>query len=231
MPAASDRGLSLGAAMEALRTRGTTPATPKTMLLGSGFTPSQIISTLKRANVEFMELEDPNLRAAEYISEGRILGWFNGRAEFGPRALGARSIIARADVDGMKDSINKKIKFREKYRPFAPAVLESELCEVDHNPLPLRYMTIAIRPDQRIRAHINQAVHKDGTARIQAINSGHPLEKVLTNLQVGGLFPGVINTSFNLAGEPIVNSPIDALRTFFSSGMDALIMENILVTK
>ena len=131
----------------------------------------------------------------------------------------------------MKDKINAKIKFREKYRPFAPAVLWDYVQKLDNSAKKMPYMTIAITPSLELSKEIPETIHGDGTARLQTIETGHPFYNLLSELANQGHFPGIINTSFNLSGEPIVNSPADAIRTFYSCGMDELYMNNIVIKK
>ena len=176
-------------------------------------------------------LENPTLVAAKEIAEGKILGWHHGRSEFGPRALGARSIVASPSRKGMKSEINRKIKFREEYRPFAPAILESEAKKWGVTKQ-FPYMTIALNPNQDLAKFISETIHADGTARVQTVpDQGGPLSELLLSLKSIGAFPAVINTSFNLSGEPIVETPIDAVRTFYSCGIDTLYIGRLRLSK
>lgn len=231
MPAASDRGLSMGAAFLQAVNCGDLPIAPEDMFLGGEFSDELIREALEIAAVEYEYEADSVAQAAKDIANGKIIGWFKGRSEFGPRALGARSILASPSIKGTKAKINKKIKFREEYRPFAPAVLESAArrCGVDKS---LPYMTIAIKPNEALASHISETIHADGTARLQTVSdSGHPLSQLLKALQDIGEFPAVINTSFNINGEPIVETPLDAVRTFYSCGLDSLYIENFVLRK
>jgi len=167
---------------------------------------------------------------------GKVVGWSQGRFEWGPRALGNRSILADARNPEMKDIVNAKIKFREPYRPFAPSVLAE--CAEQHFELPgatrhypARYMlyVVPVKPGNTLPA----ITHVDGTARLQTVfreESPRYYGLIERFGQATGM-PVVLNTSFNLKGEPIVNSAADALGTFFKSAMDALVLENFLIEK
>jgi len=231
MPAASDRGLSLGAALLWCAQNGRRAAPPENMFLGGQYSDAESMRIFDRYGVSYEYLDHPESQAAKDIAGGKIIGWHKGRSEFGPRALGARSILASPGRSGMKAEINRKIKFREEYRPFAPAILESAAKQYGVSRA-FPYMTIATRPNSELAALIPETIHADGTARIQTIaEAGEPLSELLQCLNSLGEFPGLINTSFNLAGEPIVETPVDAVRTFYSCGMDSLYVGNLRLSK
>ena len=161
------------------------------------------------------------------------MGWFQGRSEFGPRALGFRSILCNAKLEGMKDALNKKIKFREKYRPFAPAILFENANRLDCNIEFSPYMTKAFDVSSEART-FRETMHNDGSARIQTVDSDSTpyLYNLLKEVErISGEIACLINTSFNLAGEPIVEKPEDALRTFVSCDLDLLFIGNCIVRK
>ena len=161
----------------------------------------------------------------------KIIGWFRGRSEFGPRALGGRSILAFAKIKGIKDKINSRVKFREQFRPFAPVTLK-KFAEKFGVKKDFPYMTIASFPNKKFSYELGESVHKDGSVRLQTVsNKSHPLFKLLKELEKRKYAPVLINTSFNTSGEPIVESPKDAVRTFFSSGLDVLYIENFRISK
>ena len=234
-PAAGDDGVAIGAALAPMLD-GNRPLLLQQMrhvYLGNEISDDQIESVLHTCKVRFTRLDDPPASAAEMIASGKILGWFQGRMEFGPRALGNRSILADPRDPEMKDRVNKAVKFRESWRPFAPAVLAEaahEYFETAHHS-PFMILTAQVRPEKRAR--IPAVTHVDGSARPQTVEASvNPLFHRLTSefhRRTG--VPVVMNTSFNLRGEPIVCSVPDALRTFFTSGMDALIIGSFLIDK
>ena len=230
MPAASDRGLSLGAGCLGSVSMSNDVSSVPSMLLGLQYSNSDVIATAQQAGISCQEV-DPVEVASQLITDGKVIGWFQGRSEFGPRALGARSVLANSAMGGVKNLINSKIKFREDYRPFAPALL-SENLPSEHRRDMYNYMNIA--PDiipSSYKKIIGEA-HNDGSARIQRVTpSSSPIfSKLLSSLNSNGV-SSVINTSFNLNGEPIVESPRDAIRTFYSSSLDALVIGDFLFQK
>jgi carbamoyltransferase len=173
-------------------------------------------------------------RTAAMIADGKVVGWFQGRMEFGPRALGARSLLADARNPKMKDIINAKVKFREAFRPFAPAILRERLHEYFEAPpdmdMPFMLLVPKIRPEKR--AIIPAATHQDGTGRVQTVTepvNGRYYRLIRRFFEMTGV-PVVINTSFNVRGEPIVCTPHDAYRTFANTGIDALVIGDFVVT-
>jgi carbamoyltransferase len=177
---------------------------------------------------------DPAAVAAEALAAGRIVGWFNGRMEFGPRALGARSILADPRGKGIKDRLNAEVKFREAFRPFAPAVLEEAAGEwfADARPSPFMLLAFAVR--ERARERVSGVVHVDGSARVQTVgeDDGQPLfRRLLEAFFARTGVPAVLNTSFNVRGEPIVRTPDEALACFDRTGMDLLVLGDRVVEK
>jgi carbamoyltransferase len=201
--------------------------------LGPGYSDTEIQETLARFKVMHRVLPNPARSAAQLISQGQIVGWFQGRLEFGDRALGNRSILADPRDASMKDKVNETVKYREPFRPFAPSILLEHVDEyfVDAEPTPFMEKVFPIRPEKH--AVVPAVTHIDGTGRLQTVSQGqNPRYWALIDefRRLTGI-PLVLNTSFNLNGEPIVCSPQDALRTFFSSGLDALVMGNCVVEK
>ena len=200
---------------------------------GPGFSNSEIQTALNKFKVKYTVVENPALAAAELIAGGQIVGWFQGRMEFGDRALGNRSILADPRDAKMKDKVNETVKYREPFRPFAPSILLEYVDEYFVNATPTLFME-KVFPIRTEKQHLIPAVtHVDGTGRLQTVTKEqnalywqliHEFHK-LTNI------PVVLNTSFNLKGEAIVASPQDALRTFFSSGLDILVMGDCLIEK
>jgi carbamoyltransferase len=178
-------------------------------------------------------------RVAALLAEGCVVGWFQGRSEYGPRALGNRSILADPTRRDMQRIVNEKIKFRERFRPFAPAVPVERATEYFDMPPVGRttapeYFMLAVHPVRpAYRAVLPAVTHEDGTARVQVV-SRDSNRLFYDLLQAFGSLSGIpvlLNTSFNLRGEPIVNSPDDALRTFSLSGMDYLVLHRTILTR
>jgi len=234
-PAAHDAGTSLGAAAYySYHVAGGVRPTPfRSPYLGPAFDTATIRSELTRCRTPYRELADPALAGAEQLARGRVLGWFQGRAEFGPRALGNRSILADPRSPAMKERVNQLVKERESYRPFAPALLAESMADYFTFIRDSPYMLLAgaVRSDRR--ADLGAVTHVDGTARPQSVHSDlNPrFHDLISNFQRFTGVPAVLNTSFNVAGEPIVLSPSDALRCFYASGLDALILDRFLVEK
>ena len=179
------------------------------------------------------KLDDVAATTAELLANGKIIGWFQGRMEFGPRALGHRSILADPRDPEMNAKVNNAVKFREWWRPFAPSMLKEVAGEYLEYACdsPFMILTNPVRPEKR--GVIPSVTHVDGSARPQTVEKEiNPLYWNLINefgKRTG--VPVLMNTSFNLRGEAIVNTPTDAIRTFFSSGMDALVIGSYLVEK
>jgi carbamoyltransferase len=232
MPASSDRGVSLGAAVIGSFDQDMPVEPLADMYLGKKWSNDEIKNELKDNLLSFKVIENVDKEVAKDINQELIVGHFRGRAEFGPRALGARSILACPRTLGMKDKLNSRIKFREDYRPFAPAISATENVHEKFNSVNLEYMTVTIPVKECDVKNFPEACHFDNTSRVQIVNNSNRIIggvlKELKNLSGHG---SSINTSFNLKGEPIVDSPKDALRTFFSSGMDVLYLENFKISK
>jgi len=234
-PAASDDGVALGAALAAyLDGNGRLPNQPmRHGYWGPAFDDEAIRNTLETYKIRHTRLSDPARAAAQILSEGKILGWFQGRMEFGPRALGSRSIIADPRDPEMNAKVNNAVKFREWWRPFAPSFKKEAAPEYLESAYdsPFMILTAQVRPEKR--SVIPSVTHVDGSARPQTVEREiNPLYYRLIDTfgDITGV-PVIMNTSFNLRGEAIVHTPTDALRTFFSSGMDALVIGSFLVEK
>jgi carbamoyltransferase len=234
-PAASDDGVALGAALAPyLDNGGRLPMKPmRDAYLGPSFADDTIEATLKTYKLRLTRLGDPAATAAELLSQGKILGWFQGRMEFGPRALGSRSILADPRDPQMSVKVNNAVKFREWWRPFAPSLKKEAAGDFLENATdsPFMILTAQVRPEKR--SVIPSVTHVDGSARPQTVEREiNPLYwRLIDEFGKRTGVPVVMNTSFNLRGEAIVHTPTDALRTFFSSGMDALVMGSFLVEK
>jgi carbamoyltransferase len=260
-PAAGDAGGALGAALSAWHQRhgGSRDSHGMDKMCGSYLGPSfsreQVLAELDKMNAHYVEMDEGQMtdRLAEILAENNVVGWFQGRMEFGPRALGARSIIGDPRSPEMQSVMNLKIKFRESFRPFAPAVLAERVADYFELDRPSPYMLIvaAVKEALRIpmeeqgyplfgidklhalRSKLQSITHVDYSARIQTVHSE-------TNPRFYALLKAfeqrtgcavLVNTSFNVRGEPIVGTPTDAYRCFMRTEMDYLVVENFLMAK
>lgn len=233
-PAAGDAGISLGAAWLASVANGEKPIAPENSYMGNEYCNEEIEEILKISHLNYSFIENPAKEAATAIHKNEVVGWFQGRMEFGPRALGNRSILANSTNPQMQEIVNQKIKFRESFRPFCPSVLEEDAhLYFEGKQIVSPYMTITYDVKKEMQSKIPSVTHVDGTARVQTVNKRqneifYDLLLELKRLTGHGV---VMNTSFNLAHEPIVCSPRDAIATFFASGLDALFIGNYFVRK
>ena len=198
------------------------------------YSSKNIKEELESNNLKFKEVKDPALSAAQLISKGKIIGWYQGRSEAGARALGNRSIVAAASDKHMREKVNARIKYREEFRPFAPSVLFEDSEEYfSTNGRDLPFMSFTAKCVLNKRKKINSVVHVDGTSRVQTVRSSdnemyYDLIKKYKNITGT---PLILNTSFNLKGQPIVETPRDAIMTFFGCGLDALVLGRFIVEK
>jgi carbamoyltransferase len=233
-PAAGDAGTALGAALwiDFSERGGTHPALMEHAYLGPGFSAEEIEAFLHGSKVPYRRLGNIAREAADLLTEDKVLGWFQGRMEFGPRALGARSILASPINAAMQARLNA-IKDREDFRPVAPVVLEEEVGRwfVNGGVSPYMLFVFDVVPEKA--AHIPAVRHVDGTARIQTVNrTQNPLYyDVIRAFAARTGVPVLINTSFNTRGEPIVCTPRDALECFWTSPLDALVIGPFLIEK
>lgn len=237
-PAAGDAGTALGAALWIdWRERGVTGDrsrrwTMEHAYLGPSYPDDEIEAFLRWSKVPFKRLDDVAGKTADLLAAGNVIGWYQGRTEFGPRALGARSILASPIDPGMQAKLNE-IKDREDFRPVAPVVMEEHANAwfVDARIAPFMLFIFDVRPEAAER--IPAVRHVDGTARVQTINRAqHPLYyDLLAAFHARTGVPILVNTSFNTRGEPMVNSPRDALESFWTSPLDALVIGPFLITK
>jgi carbamoyltransferase len=200
---------------------------------GPSFDDEAIESALRTYKLRYSKVPDAASTAAELLSQGKILGWFQGRMEFGPRALGSRSILADPRDPEMNAKVNNAVKFREWWRPFAPSIKKEAAGEYLETATdsPFMILTAQVRPEKR--SIIPSVTHVDGSARPQTVEKEiSPLYwRLIDEFEKRTGVPVILNTSFNLRGEAIVHTPTDAIRTFFSSGMDALAIGSFLVEK
>ncbi len=235
MAAAGDNGTSIGAAFYLLHAILGQPRefVHLSPYIGTRYDDSAIKQVLDEAKASYSYHEDIAAAAADLLHQQRIIGWFQGAMEIGPRALGSRSILADPTNPAMKDKINAEIKHREAYRPFAPsAISEARNDYFDigvEDPFMLKVCNVL--PDKR--EQLPAITHVDGTARLQTVNrETNPLyHRLISEFGQRSGVPVVLNTSFNVMGEPIVESPLDALRCFFSTGLDDLVIGNYIISK
>ena len=263
-PAAGDAGGALGAALSVwheyldqprVSSAGMTTDRMQGAYLGPRFTNTQIQAFLDQAEIPYQRLDDETLMAtlAELLDAGQIIGWFQGRMEFGPRALGGRSIIGDPRNPRMQSVMNLKIKYRESFRPFAPAVLAEQVGDWFEQTQPSPYMLIVapVAASKRIamteaeqglfgidklniaRSEVPAITHVDYSARLQTVHreTNPRFHRLIEAFAERTGCPLLVNTSFNVRGEPIVGSPEDAYRCFMRTEMDALVLENCLLTK
>lgn len=233
-PASGDSGISLGAAYLVAAREEKEIYPMDDVYLGKAWLNHDIEEILEICRLTYEKLDNIEQKAAELIHRGKVIGWFQGRDEFGPRALGNRSILASPLIKGMNDEVNRKIKFRESFRPFCPSVLEEDSSQYFEGKQSISpYMTITYDVKPEMRAVIPAVTHVDGTARIQTVSAlqNRHYHTLLTELKKVSGHGVVMNTSFNLKDEPIVHTPQDAIKTFFGSGMDALFIGDYLISK
>jgi carbamoyltransferase len=234
-PAASDDGVALGAALAPyLDHGGKLPnKAMRHAYLGPAFDDEAIELALRTYKLRYARVSDVAATAAELLSQGKILGWFQGRMEFGPRALGNRSILADPRDPEMNAKVNNAVKFREWWRPFAPSFKKEAAGEYLESAADSPFMILTAQVRAEKRSVIPSVTHVDGSARPQTVEKEiNPLYwRLIDEFGRRTGVPVIMNTSFNLRGEAIVNTPTDAIRTFFSSGMDALVIGSFLVEK
>jgi carbamoyltransferase len=234
-PAAGDDGVCLGAALAPyLDAGGKLPVRKmRHVYLGPESCDAEIEKSLQTYKLRATRVADPAKTAAELLANGKILGWFQGRMEFGPRALGGRSILADARDPEMNAKVNNAVKFREWWRPFAPSMLAEVADQYLESSTDSPFMVLTAQVRLEKRSVIPSVTHVDGSARPQTVERDvNPLYwRLIDEFGQRTGVPVVMNTSFNLRGEPIVCTPTEAVRTFFSSGMDALVIGSFVVEK
>lgn len=235
MPGAGDNGTCIGAAACTLAKVSPESACAHhdDPFTGTEFTSSEIEQTLAAAKIAYKKSPDICAEVAEILSQNKIVGWFQGRMEFGPRALGNRSILANPASTEMKDKINAEVKHREVFRPFAPSVLAERSREYFDINVDVPFMLKVCEVHPHMRSKIPAVVHVDGTARLQTVhqNTNPRYYSLISNLEKHTGHPVVLNTSFNVMGEPIVHTPEQALRCFFSTGIDVLAIGDYIIKK
>lgn len=247
-PAASDTGLALGAALygkHVLRRR-TDRWVMTDAYLGREYGDDEVLAALRDCTGVTVQYHGPDEsnpyfhsrtpiaeRTAELLADNLIVGWFQGGSEYGPRALGHRSILMDPRKAENKDTLNERVKHREGFRPFAPSVLAEHSAQYFDLDAPSPFMILVGNATERARGEVPATVHVDDTARVQTVtkeDNGLFYDLIAAFHRITGV-PVVLNTSFNLAGEPIVETPADALRTFLATHMDHLVIHDYLITK
>jgi carbamoyltransferase len=234
-PDAGDSGLAMGAALYAWHTmaRQAMPKSLEHLYYGPAFTDEFVRGVLDTRRICFREIANPSYEAATKLAQGEIVGWFQGRMEFGPRALGNRSILMSPTNAKNKDILNSRVKFREEFRPFCPSLLFDRMDDYLVRGRTENFMITSFEAKPEMRQRIPAAIHVDGTVRPQTVRlATNPRYYQL--IEYFGEHTGVyavLNTSFNVKGEPMVCHPRDAIRCFFDTGLDALIIGNLVLEK
>jgi carbamoyltransferase len=201
---------------------------------GPDYSNKKIETILEKRNLQFKYLDEENLikTAVKFLVDGKIVGWFQGRTEWGPRALGNRSILANPCLPNIKEILNLKIKKRESFRPFAPSILEEAIGDYFEENQPVPFMEKVYEIKSGKRETIPAVVHVDGTGRLQSVNKKNNLLYYNLIKEFGKItgVPIVLNTSFN-ENEPIVNRPEEAIGCFLRTKMDILILGNYLIIR
>jgi len=237
-PAAGDSGCAVGAAYAFYHMTLNNPRkyVMEHALLGPEYSNEEIRMVLDKYNAQFTEYktEDELIKTtADMLAKDKVVGWFQGRMEFGPRALGCRSILANPKNPNMKEIINSKVKFREKFRPFAPSVIKEEASKYFDIKIDAPYMLLIppVHPDKR--ELLPAITHIDGSARLQTVDkkTNKKYYLLLEAFKQKASVPVLLNTSFNVRGEPIVCTPEDGYSCYMRTGIDALVMGNYILTE
>lgn len=234
-PASGDDGASLGACYLSAINAGVKVLPQKNhySYLGSSFSKEEVLEAIKNAGLTYTEPINLYESIAELLAEGKIIAWFQDGAEFGPRALGNRSILTRPFPATMKDYLNLRVKFRENFRPFAPAVLKEKVNEYFHIKQESPHMLIAAKVNE-VNAHkIPAVVHIDRTCRVQTVgHDNNPrFRKLIEAFEQKTGVPVLLNTSFNVKGQPIINTPDQAIQCFGSTNIDVLVLGDYIIIK
>lgn len=234
-PASGDSGTAIGAASYVSVARGVPVEKMEHVYLGPAYSNDEVIAACERhpSKPSWQKIDAVPQRVARLLADGQPVAWFQGRMEFGPRALGGRSILGCPSVPGVADRINAQIKFRERWRPFCPSMLDTVGPQMlgSHHPAP--FMTFTFPVTEEWKTRVPEVVHEDGTSRAQVLRREfnpryYDLMVEMERLTGNGV---VLNTSLNRRGEPMICSPTDALNMFFGSDLQYLVMEDVLVAK
>ena len=234
-PASGDSGTAIGAASYVSTQRGVPVEKMEHVYLGPAYSNDEVIAACVAhpAKPQWQKVDAVPQRIGKLLADGNPVAWFQGRMEFGPRALGGRSILGCPSVPGVADRINAQIKFRERWRPFCPSMLDTVGPQMLQSAHPAPFMTFTFEVAEEWKARVPEVVHEDGTSRAQVLKREYnpryyDLMLEMERLTGNGV---VLNTSLNRRGEPMICSPADALNMFFGSDLEYLVMEDVLVTK
>jgi len=232
-PSAHDSGAALGAACYVANKMGEKIKPMRHVYYGPSYTNDEIKDLLDKYKIRYTYHKDITDTTSKLLAEGKIVAWFQDAMEYGPRALGNRSILAHPSIPGISDEINGRIKFREKWRPFCPSILPEYQEEIINTKHPSPYMNFSFKVNPAWREKMKEAVHIDGTARPQVVDkeTNPKYYQLLKKFHTLTKIPVLINTSLNRRGEPMVCSPQDAINMFYGSGLEYLVMGDYLVEK
>lgn len=233
-PGSGDNGLSIGACyLSRKKILGSlSPKRFHNFYLGHRDTDKEIEDFLVKNNVSFTKLNGDYAKVCEFLEDSKIIGWSQDGAEFGPRALGNRSILAKPAPKDIKDHVNARVKFREPFRPFAPAVLETKASDWFNIEQESPHMLMAVQARDDKADEIAAVVHVDNSARVQTVNDLNPkFKKLIEQFEQRTGYPILLNTSFNVKGQPIVNDVEDAYKCFMNTNIDVLVVGDYMIVK
>ena len=233
-PASSDDGSSIGAAFYlSSQFNGLYKSPINNTYYGASFSNDEIEDILKNCGIKYAKPQDTCKETAKLLNNNQIIGWFQGGAEMGARALGGRSIIANPFEEKIKDKINKEVKYRETWRPYCPSILDDFSDKYLKDSLNGKYMILACEAQKELKEKAPAVVHIDNTVRPQCVKKEDTPKwhGLLSEFNILSDIPVLLNTSFNVRGEPIVNSPYDAIKTFYSTGLNSLVLGDFLISK
>jgi carbamoyltransferase len=232
-PVPHDAGVALGAAMLKCAEQGYQIEPIRHAYFGPEYDGAYIRHMLEQTGAQFEELTEPFDRAVDDLIKQKTVGWFQGRMEFGPRALGNRSILADPRAAEMKDRINATIKYREEFRPFCPSVLIEEQGRYFEDGVEAPFMNLTLPANRDAHCSIPAVVHVDHTARIQSVRkeTNPVFHRLIGSFRDAGGVPCLLNTSLNINEQPTVNGPLEAMHTYFCSGLDVLYLGNFRLAK
>ena len=232
-PASSDNGVALGAAMLSAKNEKGSFSKMDHCYYGNSFSNKEIIKYLKESKIKYKKVRNIEKIIAEKLSKGKIIGWFQGRSEVGARALGNRSILANPLMKNMKKKLNDEVKHRENWRPFCPSINDYRYKDYFGDVPESDFMILAFKIKKKFKKILPSAVHVDGTARPQVVRkkTNKRFYKLIQEFEKITGQAIIINTSFNVQGEPIVNKPSEAIRCFYGTGIDFLAIGDFLITK
>ena len=233
-PLCPDSGASVGSALLAdSQINSSKIKKLKNLSLGPKYTNRLILKEIKKSRLNYMFKKNIHTIVSAELAKGNIIGWFQGSMEAGPRALGNISIIADPRNKKVLNIINKKIKFREIWRPFCPSILKENVAEYFDSFTESKFMTISFKANSKLKKIAPAIVHVDGTSRIQSVDKSNNKKyyRLINEFYKKTKVPVILNTSFNIKGEPIVCSPSDAIKTFINTDLDILVLENYIIYK